>query len=127
MLFGVELRQVCVNSGKGYISLKECYSIAAKTNLISSMKELRSALLYHHLLGVLLYYPDIPGLCDYVIVDHQWLFDRISSIVCYTFKNSVNMTATNSLKYNGILTKELIQQMDWKEELKQEYFLFLLK
>ena len=21
--------------------------------------------------------PEVPGLCDYVIIDHQWLFDRL--------------------------------------------------
>jgi len=126
MLFEVEIRQVCTNNGKAYISFKECCSIAYQTNLIPDMQEVRSALLYHHLLGVLLYYPDVPGLHDYVIIDHQWLFDRISSIVCFTFKHSSNKFAKNNLKYNGILTKELIQKLQWKEELKEEYFIALL-
>ena len=126
MLFEMEIRQVCLNNGKAYISFKECCSIAQQINLISSMEEIRSALIYHHLLGVLLYYPDVPGLCDYIIVDHQWLFDRISSIVCFTFKHSFNKHAKNNLKYNGILTKKLIQELHWQEELKEEYFIALL-
>ena len=126
MLFELEIRQVCSNGAKAYISLEDCYSIARQTNLIPNKEDVRSALIYHHLLGVLLYYPDVPGLCDYVIVDHQWLFDRISSIVCFTFKHSSNMLATNSLKYNGILTKELIQELKWKEEIKEEHFIALL-
>ena len=123
MLFEMEIRKVCSNNDKAYMSFKECSSIAIQTNLIPNIEEVKSALIYHHLLGVLLYYRDVPGLCDYVIIDHQWLFDRISSIVCFTFKN---MHATNTLKYNGILTKELIQNLDWKEELKEEYFIALL-
>ena len=123
MLFEMEIRKVCSNSDKAYMSFKECSSIAIKTNLIPNIEEVKSALIYHHLLGVLLYYHDVPGLCDYVIIDHQWLFDRISSIICFTFKN---MHATITLKYNGILTKELIQNLDWKEELKEEYFIALL-
>ena len=126
MLFEMEIRQVCSNNSKAYISLKECCTIAQQINLISSMVEIRSALIYHHLLGVLLYYPDVPGLRDYIIVDHQWLFDRISSIVCFTFKHSSNKYAKNNLKYNGILTKELIQELHWQEELKEEYFIALL-
>ena len=126
MLFEMEIRQVCSNGHKAYISFKRCCTIAQQINLISSMEEIRSALIYHHLLGVLLYYPDVPGLCDYIIVDHQWLFDRISSIVCFTFKHSSNMHAKNNLKYNGILTKELIQELHWQEELKEEYFIALL-
>ena len=126
MLLELEIREVCSDSGKAYMSFEECCSIAHQTNLIPNIEEVRSALLYHHYLGVLLYYPDVPGLCDYVITDHQWLFDRISSIVCFTFKHSSNLLATKSLKYNGILTNELIQELDWKEELREGYFVALL-
>ena len=126
MLFEMEIRQVCSNNSKAYISFKDCCSLAQQINLISSMEEIRSALIYHHLLGVLLYYPDVPGLCDYIIVDHQWLFDRISSIVCFTLKHSSNKVARNNLKHYGILTKELIQELHWQEELKEEYFIALL-
>ena len=126
MLFELEIRQVCSNDERAYISFEDCYSIANQTNLISSVEDVRNALIYHHLLGVLLYYPDVPGLCDYVIIDHQWLFDRISSIVCFTFKHSSNLLATDSLKCNGILTKELIEELDWKEQLKEDYFIALL-
>ena len=126
MLLELEIRKVCSDNGKAYMSFKECCSIAFQTNLIPNIEEVRNALIYHHFLGVLLYYPDVPGLCDYVITDHQWLFDRISSIVCFTFKQSSNMVATNNLKFNGILTNELIQELDWKEELRQDYFIALL-
>ena len=126
MLLELEIQQVCSNKGKAYIPFEDCCTIAQQINLISSMEEIRSALIYHHFLGVLLYYPDVPGLSDYIIVDHQWLFDRISSIVCFTFKHSSNKVAKNNLKYNGILTKELIQELHWQEELKEEYFIALL-
>ena len=126
MLFEMEIGQVCSKKGKAYIPFEECCTIAQQINLISNMEEIRSALIYHHLLGVLLYYPNVPGLCDYIIVDHQWLFDRISSIVCFTFKHSSNVHARNNLKYNGILTKELIQELHWQEELKEQYFIALL-
>ena len=126
MLLELEIRKVCFNNGKGYISFEECCSIANQTNLISDMEEVRNALIYHHLLGVLLYYPDVPGLCDYVITDHQWLFDRISNIVCLTLKQSSNLVAINSFRFNGILTKEIIQLLKWKEEIRQENFIALL-
>ena len=126
MLFELEIRQVCAKASKAYISLEECYFIAQRTNLIPNKEEARSALIYHHLLGVLLYYPDVPGLCDHVIIDHQWFFDTISSLVCLTFKQSSNLHAIDSLKYNGILTKELIQELNWKIELKRDHFIALL-
>ena len=128
MLFELEIRQVCTKDDKAYISFKECCSIAQQTNLIPTIEEMRSALTYHHLLGVLLYYPDVPGLCDFVIIDHQWLFDRLSDIVCFTFKDSTNIVAKNNLQHNGILTIELIQELEPNKEafMKQEYFIALL-
>ena len=123
MLLKLEIQKICSNCGESFISFKKCCSVAYQTNLIPDIEEVRSALIYHHLLGVLLYYPDVPSLCDYVIVDHQWLFDKISSIVCLTFKQSSNLLAADNLKYNGILTKELIQELKWKEG---GYFIALL-
>ena len=126
MLLELEIRQVCSSNTKAYISFQECVFIASQSNLITDVDQVRSALLYYHLLGILLYYPEVPGLCNYVIVDHQWLFDRLSSIVQFTFKDCCNLRATNKLKYNGILCKELIGQLKWEEELKEEYFISLL-
>ena len=126
MLFELEIRQVCSKSGKAYISFQECFSIAYKTNIISSIDEVKNALIYHHLLGVLLYYPDIPGLQGYVIIDHQWLFDRISGIVHFALKDCNNMLAKSNLQCNGILSKELIQEVHSNEELKEECFIALL-
>ena len=126
MLLELEIRKECSDRGKAYMSFSECWAIAHESNLISNMEEVRSALIYHHLLGVLLFYPHVPGLCEYVIVDHQWLFDKISNIVCFTFKHSSNMLASNSFKHNGILTRELIQELNWDEELREDYFIALL-
>jgi len=126
MLLELEIRQVCLSYNKAYISFEDCIYIASQSKLITDMEQVKSALLYHHLLGVLLYYPDVPGLCDYVIVDHQWLFDRLSSIVRFTFKDSSNLNASKKLKYNGILCKELLQELQWEDELKEEYFISLL-
>ena len=128
MLFELEVRHICSKNDKAYISFNECCSIAQQTNLIPTIDEIRSALTYHHLLGVLLYYPDVPGLCDYVIIDHQWLFDKLSDIVCFTFKDSTNIVAKNNLQHNGMLTIELIQELEPNKEaiMKQEYFIALL-
>ena len=126
MMFEMEIRQVCTNERKAYILFEECCLIAQQSNLISDKEEVRNALIYHHLLGVLLYYPEVVGLCDYVIVDHQWLFDRISSIVCFTFKQSHDFHAAKQLKFNGILSNELLEKLKFEEEMKKEYFIALL-
>ena len=127
MLLEFEIRQVCTEREKPYIAFQECVSIALQSNLISDVQQVKNALIYHHLLGVLLYYPEVPGLCDFIIIDHQWLFDKLSQIVCFTYKKSpANQQATNQLKYHGILSKELLQNLKWEDDLKQDYFIWLL-
>ncbi|XP_065908416.1 uncharacterized protein [Dysidea avara] len=126
MLFELEIRQVCTSKAKPYISIEECCAIAVESKLIPEL-EVKSALSYYHLLGVLLYYPDVPGLCDYVIIDHQWLFDRLSNLVCFSFKEiSSNLLAVKKLKYSGIFSKELLQELRMEGELKEDYFISLL-
>ena len=81
---------------------------------------------YHHLLGVLIYFHDVPGLRNYVIVEHQWWFDKLSSIICITFQQgSFSYHAVQKLKFQGILSKELLKRVEWKD-IREDFFLDLL-
>ena len=127
MLLELEIRHVCTKREKAYISFQDCVSLAKETGLMSKEKEVKSVLLYHHLLGVLIYFEEVPGLCDYVIVDHQWWFDKLSNIICTTFHQaSFDHHAVKKLKYQGLLSKELLQHIEWKDDIKEEFFLSLL-
>ena len=127
MLLQLEIRDVCSKRGKAYISFQNCVALARETGLMSKEKEIKSVLLYHHLLGVLIYFEEVPGLCDYVIVDHQWWFDKLSNIICTTFHQaSLDHRAVHKLKYQGLLSKELLQHVEWKDDIKEEFFLSLL-
>ena len=127
MLLQLEIRDVCSKREKAYISFQDCVSLARETGLMSKEKEIKSVLLYHHLLGVLIYFEEVPGLCDYVIMDHQWWFDKLSNIICTTFHQaSLDHRAVHKLKYQGLLSKELLQHVEWKDDIKEEFFLSLL-
>ena len=126
MLLQLEIQQICYKREKAYISFQDCVALARETGLMSKEKEVKSVLLYHHLLGVLIYFDEIPGLCDYVIVNHQWWFDKLSNIVCTTFQQAFLDQAVKKLKYQGLLSKELLQHVEWKDDIKEEFFLSLL-
>jgi len=127
MLLQLEIQQVCSNNKKSYITVNECIKIAKDTGFMSDQDEVKSVLLYYHLLRVLIYFEDVPGLCDYVIVDQQWWFDKLSNIISSAFQqNKLNFQAVQKLKYEGILSKELLQCIKWEEEIKEEFFLSLL-
>ena len=127
MLLQLEIRQVCSKRGKSYISFNDCVTIAKESGLISNQEEVKSVLQYHHLLGVLIYFHKVPGLCDYVIVDHQWWFDKLSSVICITFQEDfLDYQAVRKLKYQGKLSKELVKHVEWKDDIKEEFFFSLL-
>ena len=127
MILQLEIRENCSKTGKAYISFSDCVALARDTSLMSKEKEVKSVLLYHHLLGVLIYFDEVPGLRDYVIVDHQWWFDKLSNIISITFQqSSLNHQAVQKLKYQGLLSKELLQHVEWKDDIKEEFFLSLL-
>ena len=126
MLLELEIQQFCEQNHKAYISFEQCLKLAKDGGLMSSDKEVKDALNYHHFLGVLLYFEEIEGLCDFIIIDHQWWFDKLSSIICLTLEQSHDHHAVNKLKFQGILSKKLLQYIEWNDDIKKEYFLFLL-
>ena len=126
MLLQLEIRQVCSKRGKSYILFNDCVTIAKKSGLTSNKEEVKSVLQYHHILGVLIYFHEVSGLCDYVIIDHQWWFDKLSSIICITFQDFIDYQAVHKLKYQGLFSKELVKHVEWKDDIKEEYFFSLL-
>ena len=126
MLLQLEIRQVCSKRGKSYISFSDCVTIAKESGLISNQEEVKGVLQYHHILGVLIYFHEVPGLCDYVVIDHQWWFDKLSSIICITFQDFLNYHAVQKLKYQGLFSKDLVKHVEWKDDIKEEYFFSLL-
>ena len=127
MLLQLEIRQFCTKRNKSYISFRDCVTVAKTSGLISNTEEVKNVLQYYHLLGFLIYFLEIPGLCDYVIVDHQWWFDKLSSVICITFQEDfLNYRAVKKLKYEGLLSKELVKHVEWKDDIKEDYFFSLL-
>ena len=126
MLLQLEIRQVCSKRDKSYISFSDCVTIAKESSLTSNKEEVKSVLQFYHLLGVLIYFHEFPGLCDYVIIDHQWWFDKLSSIICITFQDFLDYQAVCKLKYQGLFSKELVKHIEWKDDIKEEYFFSLL-
>ena len=75
----------------------------------------------------MIYFHEVPELCEYVIVDHQWWFDKLSSLICITFQEDfLDYQAVRKLKYQGKLSKELVKHVKWKDDIKEEFFFSLL-
>ncbi|XP_065918332.1 uncharacterized protein [Dysidea avara] len=127
MLLNLEIQQVCSKKSMFYISFDECLTIARTSGLVFNPREVKNVLRYYHLLGVLLYYEEVPGLCDYIITDHQWLFEKLSQVVCLAFQGTYNdHSAAQRFNYQGLLSKDVFQNVKWESDIKWESFLCLL-
>ena len=107
LLFDLFLRR----SGTRIVSFQECVQIGRKFS-IDSEEELKEVLWFlHHQTGVLMYYPEIPGLEDVVICDIQVIFDSITLLIVHTFTfEKVNKALEEKFKQKGMFSEGDIQR-----------------
>ena len=127
MILELELQELHQNNGTKYISYEKYKRIATES---ASMvpEEVEESLQHFDFLGVILHFSEVPGLCDYVIIDHQWLFDSLALIMHLSpddidFKN---YRFKEQFKENRLLAKTELCIVNWISELQPEYFFNLL-
>ena len=57
--------------------------------------DVHNILLFFHFMGMLFYYHEVEGLCDFVIIDRQWLFEKLSELVEIKFTKGYNKKDIN--------------------------------
>ena len=123
----LQIQKLTLEKNLKFVLYEHVLEISKNGGLSKDKKEIQSALLFFHMMGVLLYYHDVLGMCQYVITDHQWLFDKLTSIVKITFgKSGFNKEAIKKFKYEGILSKSLIHQIKLETDVEPEHFIYLL-
>ena len=80
------LRIVLHLLNKPVVSLSQCEKIAMQLSMPSPVQE--ALWFFHHDIGSLMYYSDIPSMVDTVICDPQVIFDSISKLIIDRFKSS---------------------------------------
>ena len=133
IMLELEIRRKCNNykEKKSFMPISEVEVLYEKILPGKNVKsEVKAALRFHHMFGVLLYFHDVPGMNNYVISNPQWLFTNLTNLVCCSFDNKiVDHKDINNFKMKGILTNNLIQKLNanFLDGIKLEYFLELLK
>ena len=127
MILELELQELDQNNGTKYITYEEYKKIATES---ASMvpEEVEESLQHFDFLGVLLHFKEVPGLCDYVIIDHQWLFDNLAFIMHLSLDdiNFQDYHFKEQFKENRLLAKCELCIINWISELQPEYFFNLL-
>ena len=96
LLLELEMRKICQQRNCNLMSYYDVLKLAKKRKLgyngefgddvdIDSEQFIKQGLRFHHSFGILLYFEDVEGMQKLVITNHQWLFNKLSKIVEYSF------------------------------------------
>ena len=96
LLLELEIRKVCQQRNCNIISYDDVLKLAKERKLgyngefgddvdIDGEQFIKQGLRFHHSFGVLLYFEDVEGMQKFVITNHQWLFNKLSKIIQYSF------------------------------------------
>ena len=109
-MFSVILRRI-QHAGYSVLQYNHCLRIASKLHIRQFRLQILLSRL-HKVLGIVLYFPEVPGLEDIVICDPAFIYRNISELIFKSFDDRTNATLSNKLKKWGIFTYE---------ELKEHY------
>ena len=127
MILELELQELHQNNGTKYITYEDYKRIASeKASMVP--EEIEESLEHFDILGVLLHFEKVEGLCDYVIIDHQWLFDSLAMIM-HLSPDDIDFQDHHFKKQfteKRLLAKSELSIINWTDELIPEYLFNLL-
>ena len=96
LLLELEIRKICQEKKCNLMSYSDVLNLAKEKKLdyngefgddagIDADQFIKQGLRFHHSFGVLLYFEDVIGMQKLVITNHQWLFNKLSKIVEFSF------------------------------------------
>ena len=102
-IFLLKLQKLCNESKvtRSYISYHKAVSVwvdekvsgkGLRTELDQEQvhSDVKNILIFFHFMGMLLYYHKVEGLCDFVFIDCQWLFEKLTELVEIKFTKCYN-------------------------------------
>ena len=117
ILLELEIRQKCIKQKRSFLPFSEVLwmynSIRSEHHSEADIEsEVKAALCFHHMFGVLLYFHDVAGMNEYVISNPQWLFANLTNLVCCSFDDTIVDHSDKKLKSKGILSENLIKRIN---------------
>ena len=127
MILELELQELHQNNGTKYITYEEYKKIAIeKASMVP--EEVEESLQHFDFFGVLLHFEKVEGLCDYVIIDHQWLFESLAMIM-HLSPDDIDFQNHHLKKQfieKKVLAKSELSIINWNDNLFPEYLFNLL-
>ena len=75
-----------------------------------------------------MHFSNVEGLRDYVIIDHQWLFDRLA-LIMHLSPDDIKFQDYefgDQFREKRLLAKSELRIINWSDSLHPEYFFNLL-
>ena len=116
LLLELEIRKVCELKQCSFITYNDVVKIGREKNL-GNESFIKNGLRFHHLFGVLLYFEELKGMCELVISNHQWLFEQLSEIVKYSFKDDTSSDHRDLCK--GLFKESMLNKLNIDEDFKK--------
>ena len=107
-VFLLNLQKLCNLKKLSYISYQEAVDVWMDENIHeddsetdsdqgshedqseSISQDVHNILLFFHFMGMLFYFHKVKGICDFVFIDRQWLFERLTELVEIKFTKGYN-------------------------------------
>ena len=115
LLLELEIRKVCIDKECCFITYEDVLKLATEKNL-GDEDFIKNGLRFHHLFGVLLYFENVKGIRELVITNHQWLFEKLTEIVLYSFKYTDKGIRDELRK--GIFNDAMLKKLKIEEDFK---------
>ena len=117
LLLELEIRKVCNDNQYCFITYDDVLKLATQKNL-GDEDFIKDGLRFHHFFGVLLYFEKVEGMCNLVITNHQWLFNKLTEIVLYTLNFDGETSGEGNELRKGIFTDTMLDQLNIEKDFK---------
>ena len=118
LLLELEIRKVCINRKCSFITYDEVMQLSRNKEL-GPEEFVKNGLRFHHLFGVLLYFENVKGMCELIITDHQWLFNKLTDIILYSFKDNYDShLQLINCERRGVFEETMLDDLDISKDFK---------
>ena len=153
-IFLLNLQKLCNLKKISYISYQEAIDVWVEENNVSEddsdsetdqglyedqfesvsrdKSDVHNILLFFHFMGMLFYFHNVKGMCDFVFIDRQWLFEKLTELVEIKFtkgynKEDISAEDVEKFTMEGRLNINIIKNLKVDlEGIEPLYFIHLL-
>ena len=143
-IFLLNLQKLCNMKKISYVSyheavntwMDESVSLKVKSHqssqVIREETEVHNVLLFFHFMGMLFYYHKVKGIRDFVFIDRQWLFEKLTELVEIKFtkdfnKKKISAEIIDKFTLEGRLNIDIIENLKVNlQGIQPLYFIHLL-